>query len=897
MKFNKIIRNIAWAAVAAFCVVPANAQTNLPEGAFPTLITPHQQTINYRERTLCLDITANVAYEFGSDAEWATLRKGADGSVYLHLLANYGGESRVANITFTCATNPELNQTLVVTQGRNEAVEDLPVDTQIKPSSATANNSQSGNGIEKTYDGDLDTYYHTAWTGNRFTVSESNPAILTYNFTDVDRIDYVQYVPRRDNVTNGNFMNVEVQVKREGDADYTTYATYEWGGGSSPQTVNFEGGLLNPVSIRFVVTKGVGDHASCAEMQFCLLNESKDDVFNLFKDDLCSELKDGVTLADIEACTSTFAQSLAMQLYNGTYEKNYRIAEYPCRLDPQVLSDLWNVPGKLYDQFDGVTGINITKGKSAVIVSGIPDTESLVLKIVAWYEGKDGDSFDGGNPNIFTYSLKNGINVIDYTFDYDGLAYVCYYTTSAPETKPNVKVHFVNGQINGYLSPDKTNEEMHQLCANAKSMFMDAVGEKVHSVWTAEGFYKYCKASDGTSIGYRQFMNVLDSLIAWEHYLLGFDKYDLVPNNHTFAYTNYTYYMFQGGLGVSFHHNQESRVLNCRNLIYTDDDAIWGLSHEWGHQHQMHPYFCWAGMTEVTNNMNSYYNIMRMGYYTSDKINQWAPARRHFLNDETLSTNEDGGTTNTNGVVTSSKRQDAYTLANSYSYSPEMKALCEAMQSGVISKYADNPARAVHISEVGVGETLCPFIMLYNYATLTLGLKDFAPDMYEALRQTDAVNGSVIEKHNGVDKYELIASAQNGNKNQSLTLLKNQYPNSCWVTKNYITTAHCSQNNNHAPYVLNYIRKVSRLIGYNLFPYFERWGFLRQIALNIGDYGNKPMIMTEAMYNEFKEDMDALVASGELKAMPEGMVEEISNTRDINKSASDKLFPTPQIPN
>ena len=79
------------------------------------------------------------------------------------------------------------------------------------------------------------------------------------------------------------------------------------------------------------------------------------------------------------------------------------------------------------------------------------------------------------------------------------------------------------------------------------------------------------------------------------------------------------------------------------------------------------------------------------------------------------------------------------------------------------------------------------------------------------------------------------------------------------------------------PYILNYIRKVSRLTGYNLFPYFEKWCFLRNTALYIGDYGDGWQIFTKAAYDEFKADMDALVTSGELKEMPEGMVEEISN--------------------
>lgn len=137
------------------------------------------------------------------------------------------------------------------------------------------------------------------------------------------------------------------------------------------------------------------------------------------------------------------------------------------------------------------------------------------------------------------------------------------------------------------------------------------------------GLYKNCKADDKKSLGYRQFMNVLDSLVVWEHEILGLHKYKHNVQNRTAAYVNFTYYMFQGGRGVSFHVDQEPRVMNCYNLIHSDNDAIWGLSHEWGHLHQMTPYFNWAGMGEVTNNMKSYYNIMRMGFRQSDKINAW----------------------------------------------------------------------------------------------------------------------------------------------------------------------------------------------------------------------------------------------------------------------------------
>ena len=110
-------------------------------------------------------------------------------------------------------------------------------------------------------------------------------------------------------------------------------------------------------------------------------------------------------------------------------------------------------------------------------------------------------------------------------------------------------------------------------------------------------------------------------------------------------------------------------MLNCNTLINRDDDAIWGLSHEWGHQHQLHPYFCWTGTTEVTNNVNSYYNVMKMGYRTSDKIDAWKPARKHFIDD------------NLSGVtIASDARKKAYDNVGGLSWNADYYALGQEMK-------------------------------------------------------------------------------------------------------------------------------------------------------------------------------------------------------------------------
>lgn len=822
------------------------AQNVLPEGATPLLLSGHNKTVGYAERTIHIDVTANVEYTYSSDADWAQVY-GSSNGLYVHVPMNYTSEARTAKVTLT-SKDGHTTQTLMLTQQGNNAAADIPSDELVKIASVTANSSASGNAASNMKDGDYSTIWHTQWGSGGLTVSDSNPAIITFTFSNVDRIDYVNYVPRQDG-TNGMFRRVEVFVKTKENTNYTSYGTYNWAANSAPKTIDFGEGIVNPTGIQFKVYEGEGNFASCAEMEFCKRTAGSDE-YNIFTDDLYTALKPGVTMDDIEDLKNPLVQSLAYQMLNGTYNTDYRVGTYKCYNSPQYYSAIWNAPGKYYDQIAGVTGINMTKGKYAVVVRDIPDDADVSLKVVAWYIGKESDDLSSGiGPNTSTYSLRNGINVIDYTYDWPGLAYICYYDHDGLSAKmPPIRAHFVNGEINGYLSPDKTNDEMHQMTANAKNLCMDLVGEKVHSIWTAKGLHDYCKSTDG-KVGYRQYINLLDTLVRWEQDLLGFYKYNRVPDLRTMAYVNYTYYMFQGGFGVSFHHNTEKNVLNCKTLMYDNYDMIWGLSHEWGHQHQMTPYFNWASETEVTNNMNSYYNTVHMGYTSYGHGGMPADGTKLYNEDSSFITQRD----QTTYTTVENNRKEAYDRASEYNWNTNLYNLCRSMQDDQFTATDENKYLAFSFNNY---YNLRPFLGLYQYAVTELGLTDFGQDLYEALRQTDDENGSQIEKTGDVDKYELIASAQNYNKGSKLAVLQSKYPQSVWVKNKYITTAHCNRSANSAPFIMNFIRKASRLTGYNLFPYFEKCGFLRTVAIRI--YDGNWYLMTRDMYDEFEADMNAL---------------------------------------
>lgn len=767
-----------------------------------------------------------------------------------------------------------------------EAVDKMKTGT-IKPSSATDNgHSDIEGGASNTIDGNKSTMFHTPYGAS---VTETNPAILTYNFKDVSRIDYVTYYPRQDGGTNGNFGKVEIWVKTASDQTLKKYGDYDFNESSDPHTVTFTGGLINPVQIVFKVKSGAtyagaGPFASCSEMEFAYDTQSS--AYNFFADKLMTKLKPGITQESLDTVSDPFIKALATTILSGKYSLDYRVNTFKCLLSPSALSKEWSTPGKLYDQLQGVTGINVSKGKHAIVVDGLKDGQNVPLRVVEWFSKdliwQNNDSIGAGQV-VNTFILHNGLNIIDYNGNKDGLAYICYYADANPESYPDVSVHFVDGEINGYLSPDKTNAEMTEILKKARNRCIDLVGSKVHSVWESAALRTYCKTSENQPAGYRQYMNLLDSLVDWEHELIGFKKYKHVPENKTMAYVNYTYYMFQGAYGVSFIHSQQSRVLNCQTLMYKDADAIWGLSHEWGHQHQMMPYFCWAGQSECTNNMNSCYNILRMGY--SDSNGRIADAWNKF---KTRIWN------GTEGITVSSGRAQAAKNASAFQWCPELQQLAASMGEGYIPDMGANPDMGRSIYEggdagasddqyLGVEPELAPFFMLHCYFTNAASnpvkrLPDFTPDLYERLRNTDKSD----------DKYAILAGAQNGISGKYAEF-KSKYPNSVWITKGYVLSNSTTWQNS-VPYEFNYIRQASLLCGYNLYPFFEKAGFLRLIALQLNDYGTKYIAMTRSMRDEFKKDMDALVSSGKLKTMPSGMMNGIINAQRV-------VGKTPVIPN
>jgi hypothetical protein len=882
MNTRQTLRCVTIAAITLIAATPTlEAQSQLPATQFTVLFkSPSAVTLeSYKACSATVETFSRIAY-VASSSDWLSADVDENGTLHVSATDNLGDGQRKGIVKLIDSKRNE-SSIAIWQPGFDLGAKATESSRYATVTSASASSVEGGAGVANTYDANLSTIYHSNWSGFDPNDSSSWP-ILIYNFKGIHNFTNIYYYPRS-GASNGNFKVFELLMKRSTDSDYVLVGTYDFAGSGNVSVMKvpeeFREGV---VSVKFIVHSGCGDSAtknfaSCAEMKFEGSDTDTDaiswdeEVATYFSDSMLTALKDGVTDKDIESIQNPFLKQLAELMKSGEYTSDGKISSHTAIKSYNTLATEWSAPGCFYSQIEGVTGVMMMKGKYVVIVDGLDDTKpSINLRCIGWTV-KEGQFFTSES-----FTLVNGVNIINKTSDWSGLAYVCNYNDAgaAEDVPPTVKVHIVGGKVNGIISNHKTNEENQEALNNACYTTIDCVGDKVQSVWEVNALKTYAKGS------YVRYLNALDMLIAWEQRLLGFEKYNMLPKNHTLAYVNYNAYMYQCGMGVTFKYDTQDRVCSPDNIMYRDDDVVWGLSHEWGHQHQMQPYFDWGGMSEVTNNMNSCYNVLHMGYSGSRVLSAWNLARAHFL---------DESNTAYPGKGSSARRKATLHAETAFKWCPAIRDFAAA-QDTIITALTDKQF-AVCNNEVGVEETLAPFFMLHCYfgepqsedmRTADDYYPDYTQDLYESLRNT--------AKHTTAEmtKYELLARAQNGGKAAYATFAE-RYPTSVWIKNGYITDS-SNQNQNTLPFILNYMVKASELCHYNLYPFFEKFGFFRNVAMEIEDYGTQYYVMMADMFDEIKADMDEMATINNWKTMDDNLVLKIAN-------AALPQFKTPEIPN
>lgn len=264
---------------------------------------------------------------------------------------------------------------------------------------------------------------------------------------------------------------------------------------------------------------------------------------------------------------------------NADREKAYRSRTFRAYLPVEELSNRNKVAP--YSRFENPTGIYFTAGENvSITLKGAPRSP-VVLKINCFVEKSSGE-----------IPLREGDN--NFQAPCNGLAYVSYYDPQ-PETAPEVRMDIKGGKINGIFTPQDNNETWKRLVAQAPAQALDLMGERCQFI------FDIAALRAGNPNRGQELLKLLDDLILWQHELLGWEKYNKHTGNHILGRAAHCGYMHQDGLGAAF-------SIHCTKGICNPDElakSAWGISHEFGHAHQMHNDFCWVGMTEVTNNLFS----------------------------------------------------------------------------------------------------------------------------------------------------------------------------------------------------------------------------------------------------------------------------------------------------
>lgn len=547
----------------------ALAQDLVPSATASVFVASNtSRTFGFEEQKVKIGV-GGLDYNVAVDASWLTATKEGDG-VLLNISKNSDKE-RTAQLTISSGNE---NKKIALTQQANPILSVIGDPIAVSKATATSEESAKENTpITNATDGNGSTFYHSVWSDG----NTSFPVTLTFIFDEAKHLDRIVYIPRG----NGTGVFKDVTISINNGNGYTSAGSATFDNNDKMKTFNFSGdGVDNVKAVRIVVNSGYNAYISAAEIQFFDDTETGPLTSDVFADELFTKLKPSTTQANVDTIKNPLLKKLAQDLLNGTYSTKYRVGTY------QAYRPVWNLREELdnsnpYDQHENPTGIYFSQGEKFVVMASGIGSKSINLEIYNL-------ALEGMNARS-TYALQDGINI--FTASNRGTSYVLYYTQDY-QTSPDIKLHFIYGQENGYFNLDTDdNAVWKDLLANAKAEVLDIVTPRIHMVAPLYALKAQCPVR-GLELAHK-----LDSVIWREWEILGYFKHNRAPKNHQFVRPA------QSGLYASTE-GSFCAWGSFGGWVNPVGLETWGLAHELGHNNQVTA-FRWVGMTEVTNNVKS----------------------------------------------------------------------------------------------------------------------------------------------------------------------------------------------------------------------------------------------------------------------------------------------------
>ena len=562
---------------------------------------------------LSILVTANVEYDIDivQNDEWIhqqpKSRSLDEQDLKFDVDATPYHEIRTATLTFADTEDPTVKATYTLTQkaktgspGDVVLVEDIPV----IPVGGLDNESVDERffGIDKCWDGLYDAgpgsegFYHSKWDGS--SIFPAQPIILEFYFSGAKQIDYFIYHPR---YGDGHFGVFDLYYQTADNSEYQLHGTYDFKERETPTKLELTPSIPKATKVKFVVKSGKNNFVNCLEMRFFTAAENGNQLntalLNVFTDLSCSELKAGVTTAQIYTLPGYFID-IALRLRNGGYEeweKMFRIQDYAARSVPSEWAR--KLMTNNYTELDAPTGIVVSANEEIVVLVSDTHGNNVSLQVIQESEAP-GDS----------YLLEKGANKITVTKG--GMAFFVYNIDleTSPYKGP-IRVHIPagSGSVSGFfdLERDKTDEK-----------YVELIQKSTHKYFPIRGtdmmlYFQRLRLLELTPTKIVDAIKMWDNFVKWETSLMGID--DVRPskfnNRLSGVQDGEVAYMAAGSNQMLFSSYALEIFLPIEKVQFNRQS--WGPAHEMGHMHQRA--ISWPSCGESSNNLFSNFVLYKIG--------------------------------------------------------------------------------------------------------------------------------------------------------------------------------------------------------------------------------------------------------------------------------------------
>ena len=394
-------------------------------------------------------------------------------------------------------------------------------------------------------------------------------------------------------------------------------------------------------------------------------------------------------------------------LNRGEPEKCYRERKF--RAYKPVEEQQEKLKTGISSYFENPTGIAFQAGERVSLMVTGGKGQELRL-IVHEFDAADEKWFDITRPSLSGVQ-KTKVNPLPTHTEYElqegeneliicnrGLGYL-HYRSANPQEAPEVLVKIKGGRVNGVITPADDAATYQRLLAAATYPAMDLLGQRVQLIFPTEGLRKGCPEDARPLIGiYDRILTLI------EDDLLGWSRYRVHTGGHVLVRPIADGSLCAGEMGVFFPKWAFPGMANAQNV----EKSSWGPAHELGHQLQTRPGMMWMGTVEVTNNIAAMYVNYKL-----------AP---HRLRLETAMSANARGERMRGGIF------DCF-VNNAITRRRLWQFQGAALPAELPPAWKDT-ARDVFTDVAPLWQ-----LLLYNHEVR--GQKDFYPQIYESVRNTD----------------------------------------------------------------------------------------------------------------------------------------------------------------